>query len=206
MTQPKNYDQALTHLSAHCDVMAGLIEIHRPPGFAPVEPEKYFDVLVCSIVGQQLSVRAADTIEARLRALVGPLNPERLLATSEQDLRAVGFSRSKVAYSHGLAEAFLNNTITPHLLTDAPDDAVISTLTALKGIGPWTAEMFMMFGLGRLDVWSQGDLGLRRSMEHFFCEATPAIAERWKPYRSVAAWYLWEHSDQLQGRIITPAE
>lgn len=205
MTPQAPYAEALAHLGDRCEVMAGLIDIHRPPGFAPVEPEKYFDVLVCSIVGQQLSVRAADTIEARLRALVGPLTPEGLLDAREEDLRAVGFSRSKVAYSHGLAEAFLNNTITPHLLTDAPDETVVSTLTAVKGIGPWTAEMFMMFGLGRLDVWSQGDLGLRRSMEHFFGEATPAIAERWRPYRSVAAWYLWEHSDQLQGRIIPPA-
>ncbi|AVG23260.1 DNA 3-methyladenine glycosylase II [Pontimonas salivibrio] len=206
MTPQAPYAEALTHLGDRCEVMAGLIGIHRPPGFAPVEPEKYFDVLVCSIVGQQLSVRAADTIEARLRALVGPLTPERILDAREEDLRALGFSRSKVAYSHGLAEAFLNNTITPHLLTDAPDETVVSTLTAVKGIGPWTAEMFMMFGLGRLDVWSQGDLGLRRSMEHFFGEATPAIAERWRPYRSVAAWYLWEHSDQLQGRIIPPAD
>lgn len=204
MASTVKYDEALAHLSDRCEVMAGLIDTHRPPGFAPVEPDKYFDVLVCSIVGQQLSVRAADTIEARLRALVGPLTPERVLNASAQDLRAVGFSRSKVAYSHGLAEAFTHSTISPHLLTDAPDDTVVSTLTALKGIGPWTAEMFMIFGLGRLDVWSQGDLGLRRAMEHFFGEATPAIAERWQPYRSVAAWYLWEHSDQLQGRIITP--
>lgn len=206
MAQSTPYDEALVHLSAHCEVMAGLIDTHRPPGFAPVDPADYFDVLVCSIIGQQLSVRAADTIEARLRALVGPLTPERLLNASEDDLRGVGFSRSKVAYSHGVANAFVTNTITPHLLTDAPDDTVVSTLTALKGIGPWTAEMFMIFGLGRLDVWSPGDLGLRRSMEHFFGETTVTITERWKPYRSVAAWYLWEHSDQLQGRVITPAD
>lgn len=204
MADTSSYDDALAHLRASCEVMAELIETHRPPGFAPVAPEKYFDVLVVSIIGQQLSVRAADTIEARLRQLVGPLTPEGLLQASHDDLRAVGFSRSKVAYSHGLAEAFLDNTITPHLLTDAPDETVVSTLTALKGIGPWTAEMFMMFGLGRLDVFSPGDLGLRRSMEHFFGDSSPSIAERWKPYRSVAAWYLWEHSDQLQGRVIDP--
>jgi DNA-3-methyladenine glycosylase II len=201
MSSP-HYAPALEYLSGACTVMADLIDRHRSPRFDPVGPEKYFDVLVCSIVGQQLSVRAADTIEARLRQLVGQLQPENFAPVTDEELRAVGLSYSKIAYTRGLADAFANETITPHQLTDAPDEEVSSTLTALKGIGPWTAEMFMIFGLGRLDVWSPGDLGLRRSVEHFFGSSEPTIAERWRPYRSVAAWYLWEHSDQLQGRIV----
>lgn len=196
------YREAINHLRNNCDVMEKLIATHRSPRFDAVAPEKYFDVLVCSIVGQQLSVRAADTIETRLRDLAGELTPTHLARLDDEQLRGVGLSRSKVAYIRGLAEAFETTQITPELLTDAPDHEVSSVLTAVKGIGPWTAEMFMIFGLGRVDIWSPGDLGLRRSVEHFFGSSDPAIADRWKPYRSVAAWYLWEHSDQLQGRII----
>jgi len=165
-----------------------------------VHPEKYFEVLVCSIVGQQLSVKAADTIEGRLRELLGEFSPKRLLETDDDALRGVGLSRAKVAYSKGLAEAFHTGVIDPAELEHAGDTVIKDSLIALKGIGPWTAEMFMIFGLGRLDVWSPGDLGLRRAVEHYFGEATPDIADRWKPYRSIACWYLWEHSDSLVGR------
>jgi DNA-3-methyladenine glycosylase II len=195
---------ALAHLRERCEVMASLIDTHRPPRLNPVSPERYFDVLVCSIVGQQLSVRAADTIEARLRALVGELQPRALLAKSDDDLRAIGLSRSKVAYAKGIAEAFLSGRIDPQQLESASDDEVVESLTALKGIGPWTAQMFQIFGLARLDIWSPGDLGLSRALEHFFGSAEPELAERWRPYRSVAAWYLWEHSDQLVGRKVDP--
>lgn len=180
--------------------MASLIDKHRPPQFAPVEPARYFDVLVCSIIGQQLSVRAADTIEGRLRELVGELVPGNFGPVDDEKLRAVGLSRSKVSYIRGLVDAFLSGAIDPKHLEKAQPEEVSSMLTALKGIGPWTAEMFMIFALGRLDVWSPGDLGLRRSVEHFFGEYNGEIPERWRPYRSIAAWYLWEHSDSLMGR------
>ncbi len=202
-----SFDQALAegiaHLREACDVMEQLIEQHRPPQLSPVPPERYFDVLVCSIVGQQLSVKAADTIEARLRELVGELTPARLLATDEDDLRSVGLSRSKVTYARGLADAFHSRDIDPFELEQADDPTIRETLIALKGIGPWTAEMFMIFGLGHLDVWSPGDLGLRRAVEHYFGEYRDDIADRWSPYRSIAAWYLWEHSDGLVGRNVT---
>lgn len=181
--------------------MASLIDTHREPEFSPVSPGKYFDVLVCSIVGQQLSVRAADTIEQRLRDLVGDLTPRRVGKCSDEQLRAVGLSWTKVRYLRELTTAFESGQIQPAKLTSAPEEAVASTLTAVKGIGPWTAEMFMIFALGRLDVWSPGDLGLRRSIEHFFGEYLPEIPQRWRPYRSIAAWYLWEHSDSLMGRV-----
>ena len=182
--------------------MATLIATHRPPQLEPVHPERYFDVLVCSIIGQQLSVRAADTIEGRLRNLVDSLTPPSILMASEEDLRGIGLSRSKVSYVKGLAEAFTAQQLTPERLERSDDVEITAALTAVKGIGPWTAEMFLIFGLARLDVWSPGDLELRRSIEHFFGSSDPAIADRWRPYRSIAAWYLWEHSDQLQGRVV----
>lgn len=199
---PADIETGIAHLRGECEVMARLIDTHRPPQLAPVEPSRYFDVLVCSIIGQQLSVRAADTIEARLRDLVGSITPEAILGSSDEDLRGIGLSRSKVSYSKGLAESFHTGVITPEALRDGEDADTISTLTAVKGIGPWTAEMFLIFALARPDVWSPGDLGLRRSAEFFFDSADASVADRWRPYRSIAAWYLWEHSDQLQGRIV----
>lgn len=199
----QSLSNSIAYLRDACEVMNQLIDRHRPPQLSPVSPERYFDVLVCSIVGQQLSVKAADTIEARLRELVGELTPSRLLDVDEDDLRSVGLSRSKVSYARGLADAFHSGDIDPFELEQADDPTIRETLIALKGIGPWTAEMFMIFGLGHLDVWSPGDLGLRRAVEHFFGEYRDEIAQRWRPYRSVAAWYLWEHSDTLAGRVVT---
>ena len=192
--------RGIEHLRGACDVMATLIKTHKPPQFRPVTPDKYFEVLVCSIVGQQLSVKAADTIEGRLRDHLGTFSPDRLLESSEDELRSLGLSRAKAAYSKGLAEAFRDGTIRPTDLETGDDASIRESLIALKGIGPWTAEMFMMFGLGHIDVWSPGDLGLRRAVEHYFGESTPDIPERWKPYRTIAAWYLWEHSDAMVGR------
>jgi DNA-3-methyladenine glycosylase II len=196
----QSLSDGIAYLRNACEVMNELIDRHRPPQLSPVAPERYFDVLVCSIVGQQLSVKAADTIEARLRGLVGELTPQRVLAVDADALRAVGLSRSKVTYTRGLAEAFHSGEINPVALEKADDPSIRETLIALKGIGPWTAEMFMIFGLGHLDVWSPGDLGLRRAVENYFGEYRDEIADRWQPYRSIAAWYLWEHSDGLVGR------
>ena len=199
---PSDIDTGITYLRGQCEVMATLIDSHKPPLLAPVDPSRYFDVLVCSIIGQQLSVRAADTIEARLRDLIGPITPRAILESPDEDLRGIGFSRSKVNYAKGLAESFHAGQITPEALRDGDDADTIATLTAAKGIGPWTAEMFLIFALARPDVWSPGDLGLRRSVEFFFDSSEPTVADRWRPWRSIAAWYMWEHSDQLQGRIV----
>ena len=195
-------ETGIQHLRRECEVMSTLIDTHRPPQLAPVEPSRYFDVLVCSIIGQQLSVRAADTIEGRLRDRVGEISPRSVLMVPDDDLRAIGFSRSKVSYAKGLAEAFETGEITPDFLAHAQDVDIVKSLTAIKGIGPWTAEMFLIFGMARPDVWSPGDLGLRRSVEFFFDTSDPSVADRWRPFRSIAAWYLWEHSDQLQGRVV----
>jgi len=193
-------DHALAHLHATCDVMARLIDAYPTPNIGPVPEDRFFDSLVASIIGQQLSVKAAATIEGRVRDLVGDLTPEAVSQTPADALRVAGLSRSKVAYVGHLADAFQDGTITPSLLSEAPDADVISTLTTVRGVGVWTAEMFLIFGLGRPDVWSQGDLGLRKGVKALFDhdEATTStdIAHRWAPYRSIAAWYVWEHSDR----------
>lgn len=202
MVRPADIDEGIEFLTARCEVMSTLVAQHRAPQLAPVQPEKYFDVLICSIIGQQLSVRAADTIEGRLRDRVGDISPRSLLGVPDDDLRGIGFSRSKVSYAKGLASAFEAGDISPDFLAQAHDDDIVKSLTAIKGIGPWTAEMFLIFGMARPDVWSPGDLGLRRSVEFFFDTSDAMVADRWRPFRSIAAWYLWEHSDQLQGRVV----
>lgn len=164
----------------------------------PKPPEKYFEIVVQSIIGQQLSVKAAQTIESRVVALAGELTPQTLLSQSVESLREVGLSRSKAAYIQGVADAFEQGVIDPWVVEGLPESEVIAQLTALKGIGPWTAEMFLIFAMGREDIWSPGDLGLKKAVEAHFGEGvnTTEIATRWAPYRSYAALYLWEFVDQ----------
>jgi DNA-3-methyladenine glycosylase II len=190
---------SLHHLATSCEVMAVFIDAYPPPDIGPVPEDKYFDALVGSIIGQQLSVKAAATIEGRVRDLVGDLTPETILDTPTDALRSAGLSRSKAEYVGHLADAFQGGTITPSVLTKASDADVISTLTTVRGVGVWTAEMFLIFALGRPDVWSAGDLGLTKGVRAVFGEeVTPldVANERWAPYRSLAAWYVWEHSDR----------
>lgn len=190
--------KALSYLQETCDVIAKLAELYTPPVISPQPPERYFEILVSSIIGQQLSVKAADTIEARLRQAVQDITPQGLVGQDLEVLRQQGLSYSKANYILGLAEAFGTGVIDPRALEAMDSAEVIATLTALKGIGPWTAEMFLIFGMGHPDIWSPGDLGLRKAVEaHFGLEQSPSeVAKRWAPYRSYAALYLWEYVDK----------
>jgi DNA-3-methyladenine glycosylase II len=197
----------LHHLADACEVMAVLIDAYPEPVIGPVHEDKYFDSLVSSIIGQQLSVKAAATIESRVRDLVGELTPEAVSQTSPEKLRAAGLSNSKVSYVGHLADAFQDGTVTPSALTASPDSEVIATLTTIRGVGVWTAEMFLIFGLGRPDVWSVGDLGLTKGVRALFGDdVTPldVANERWAPFRSLAAWYVWEHSDRGYPELALP--
>ena len=192
-----NLKEAQAYLASSCEVMARLIPAHTPPDISPKAPEQYFSVLVSSILGQQLSVKAAETIEGRVVTAMGPHNPAVLARASIEDLREHGLSRSKASYVIGMAEAFVEGHINPRHLATAETGNVIEQLTSLKGIGPWTAEMFLIFGMGHPDVWSPSDLGLKKAVWAHFGEDVNVteIAERWKPFRSYAALYLWEFSD-----------
>lgn len=179
-------------------MIAKLAQVYTPPVISPQPPERYFEILVSSIIGQQLSVKAADTIESRLRDAVDALTPEALAGQDLELLRQQGLSYSKANYILGLAEAFGTGVLDSHALAAMDPPEVIAALTALKGIGPWTAEMFLIFGMGHPDIWSPGDLGLRKAVEaHFGSEQTSTeVAKRWAPYRSYAALYLWEYVDK----------
>jgi DNA-3-methyladenine glycosylase II len=170
-----------------------------------LRPGTYFGNLARSIVAQQISVAAARTILGRLVDATG-LDPARITALELDQLRALGLSRSKATYIHDLAEHFLHRPDVFDHLETLPDDAVISELTRVKGIGVWTAQMFLMFTLGRLDVFAPDDVGLQRAIVRLYgLTAVPPRAElerlagRWHPYRTVAAWHLWESLDNAPG-------
>jgi DNA-3-methyladenine glycosylase II len=131
---------------------------------------------------------------------VKEITPKGLIGQDLEFLRQQGLSYSKANYILGLADAFGTGVIDPHALEAMEPAEVSTTLTALKGIGPWTAEMFLIFGMGHPDIWSPGDLGLRKAVEAHFGskQGSSEVAKRWAPYRSYAALYLWEYFDSAK--------
>jgi DNA-3-methyladenine glycosylase II len=192
---------AVRHLERADPVLASIIERVGPCRFARPTTGSHLDALVRSIVSQQLSTSAAATIHSRLIALVGvpqPL-PQHWLALNDPELRAAGLSRQKIAYVRDLARHVQDGALPMAELHEMEDDAVIEALTAVKGIGVWTAQMFLMFRLGRPDILPVLDLGIRNAMRRAYrlrneptAKRMHALAKPWAPYRSVASWYLWQ--------------
>ncbi|MFC4456067.1 DNA-3-methyladenine glycosylase 2 family protein [Deinococcus sonorensis] len=182
-------DAAVQHLSRD-PAMRDLIAQVGP--LTPLTPTTDpFGALMRSVIGQQLSVRAAATIAGRFEAATGP-DPARVLALPGEDLRALGLSWAKVRTVQAAAEAALSGRIDFQHLETLTDEQVISALSALPGIGRWTAEMYLMFALARPDVFSFGDLGLVRGLERYFPDEPPQeVVARWSPYRTLAARYFW---------------
>ncbi len=158
-----------------------------------------FASLVRSIIGQQLSGIAAAAIWNKLQAACGEVSPASLSCLDDATLRATGLSRPKVAYLRDLTARAMSGEIDLEMIRDLPDDRIIAKLIAVNGIGVWTAQMFLIFCLGRMDVFAPKDLGLRAAMKWLYVlpdlpaekESVP-IAERWRPYRTVASLYLWQ--------------
>jgi DNA-3-methyladenine glycosylase II len=159
----------------------------------------HFESLVESVISQQLAVKAADTIHGRLHALAGgKITPARISKLAPEDLREAGLSGAKSKTIQGLSSAALSGEIAVNELHLLEDDVVAEQLTSLWGIGPWTVDMFMMFQLGRLDIWPTGDLGVRRGWEkiHSLKEQIEpkklhTRGEKFRPHRSIVAWYCW---------------
>jgi len=168
-------------------------------GTVPLRRQRpYFLALAKSIVSQQLAAKAAKSIWGRLVELFDgdPLSPEGLLALADEELRGAGLSRPKASYLRALAEAFTDGDLRGARFARLANDEVIERLTRVKGIGVWTAEMFLIFSLGRADVYSEGDLALRAGVQRvagreLTAREAAAHAERWSPWRSVASLYLW---------------
>lgn len=155
----------------------------------------YFESLIKKIIGQQLSVKAANTICNRVEAITLGFNPMIIRSLSDEELRATGVSGAKIVYMRDLTEKVLSGELDLQRLETLSDEEVISTLTKIKGIGKWTAEMFLIFSLGRLNVLSVGDAGLQRAFRWLSHNSEETLAQRydlWKPYNTIASLYLWE--------------
>jgi DNA-3-methyladenine glycosylase II len=186
--------------------MAELIARSRRYNITPAISVRPFDALAESIAYQQLTGKAAATIFGRVRALYPKrkwLDPKQLLATPDETLRAAGLSRAKTAALKDLAAKTIDGTVpSGRALLRMTDDEIITRLTTVRGIGRWTVEMLLLFDLGRPDVWPVDDYGVRKGFAKTFRRRelpTPKqlmkLGEKWRPYRSVAAWYFWRALD-----------
>lgn len=200
-TNGDRWGTAVAHLLSVSPLWHPLIDRIGPCTLRPRRDR--FGTLVRAIIGQQISARAAATIDARLRALTGtPHQPGTLLSLGETVLRGAGLSGVKARYVLNLSEAVDSGRIPLGRIGRFPDDEIIALLTAVRGIGTWTAEMFLIFALNRPDVLPVGDLGVRGGLRDYYGLGglpTPrdcvALAEPWRPFRTVAMWYLWKATD-----------
>ena len=201
-----NRELAHRHLASTHPRMAALIARSLPYNVKPALSIRPFDALAESIAYQQLSGKAAATIFGRVRALYPRrkyLDPEKILATPDQTFRAAGLSRNKIAALKDLAAKTIDGTVpSPRAIIRMSDEEIIGRLITVRGIGRWTVEMLLLFDLGRPDVWPVDDYGVRKGFAKTFGRRklpTPKelmkFGEKWRPYRSVAAWYFWRALD-----------
>jgi DNA-3-methyladenine glycosylase II len=196
--------EAAAHLAAVDPILAPII---RQVGPCTITPNQdYYQALVDAIISQQLSVHAARSIENRFRELFGGHFPtaEEILTIHADTLRSIGFSRAKAAYVLDLAAHVMEGKVRFDHMDELDNEAIIAELTEVKGIGVWTAHMFLMFCMGRTDVLPVGDLGIRNGIRKLYAFAdSPSPEEitklasdkRWHPYESIASWYVWQSLD-----------
>jgi DNA-3-methyladenine glycosylase II len=210
---PDDYARARRVLLRRDPVLAALIRQYGPCRLGDALRVDHFSALVRAIIFQQLSTKAASTIHGRLLALLrdGQVSPEAVAAISEQQFRAAGISRQKVLYLRDLCAKISSGAVQLDAVEALDDEDVIAALTTVKGIGRWTAEMFLMFRLQRPDVLPVGDLGILTAVQRAYGlrkRPTPdrlrRLGEAWKPYRSVACWYLWRSLDNQGAVTATP--
>jgi len=201
-----DYDDAHQHLAASDPRFAALIARSLRYNIKPSASVRPFDALAESIAYQQLSGKAAATIWKRVRALYPRrkyLDPQRVLETPDEKLRGAGLSRSKVAAVKDLAAKTIDGTVpSARALAKMSDEEIIERLIAVRGIGRWTVEMLLLFDLGRPDVWPVDDYGVRKGFAKTFGKRKlpkpkqlMKLGEKWRPHRSVAAWYFWRALD-----------
>jgi len=201
-----NHEDAHQHIAATDPRIAALIARSLRYNIKPAPLIRPFDALAESIAYQQLSGKAAATIFGRVRALYPRrkyLDPKKILATPNESFRAAGLSRSKIAAVKNLAAKTIDGTVpSARAIARMSDEEIILRLTEVRGIGRWTVEMLLLFDLGRPDVWPVDDYGVRKGFAKIFGRRklpTPKqlmkLGEKWRPYRSVAAWYFWRALD-----------
>ena len=192
-----NIDAGLIHLSSVDPKMEKLINKFEKPNF--VKENNYFESIVRSIIYQQLSTKSASKIYGRFNKLFenGSLNPESVIEQSNDTYRSIGLSRQKISYIFNVADAYTNGMI-PQNFDKYGDEDIINTLIQIKGVGKWTAQMFLMFTLNRPDILPELDLGIQKGFKAYFkLKEIPSEdymkikAKIWRPYRTLACWYLW---------------
>lgn len=175
-------------------VLSGVIDMYGPVSLESAEDP--FVRLVVSIINQQLSSASASAIRERVFDRF-EIAPEPLLDADETELRELGLSHQKIEYVQNAARAFSENDLTRNFFAGMTNQAVIEELTTIRGVGVWTAKMFLMFALGRKDIFPVEDLGIRNGMIELYGECTREemidVAEQWRPYRSIAALYIWRY-------------
>ncbi len=194
--------EAVAYLRGRDEVLDDLIDRQGPCTLKPCHD--YFSVLVETVISQQLSTRVAKTIYGRLVKLAGKRcpRPGEVLEMTNDMLTGIGLSRSKAAYIKNVAQAFQGKRMGPKRFEGMDDEEIHSFLTSIKGIGEWSAHMFLIFALNRLDVFPLGDLGLRNAIARSYRLRKPPslrrleqIGSKWRPYRTIGTWYLWESYD-----------
>ncbi len=193
---PQGLDDGIAALAGE-PVFAAILDRAGPPRFR--RRRNGFETLLHIILEQQVSIDAAAAMFRRLNTTCDPLSPTTFLALDDATLRRCGFSRQKAAYGRGLADAVANGSLDFARLAEAPDDDALAALVALKGIGRWSAEIYLIFGLGRDDVWPAADLGLQFGVASELGLGTRLserelreIGDRWRPWRTVAACLFWQ--------------
>ena len=199
---PIFWQKAKKTLSAKDKKLSKLIRSY-PDDFLFSKSDPFF-TLARSIVGQQISVKAAQSVWDKLEIKINKINPKIILKTHFITLKSVGLSRQKVKYLKNLADAFIEKKIKINLWDEMNDEEIVQDLIQIKGIGRWTAEMFLIFNLCRADVFPLDDIGMIKGLCKLYKISYPTkreviikIGDKWKPYRSVATWYLWRSLDPI---------
>jgi DNA-3-methyladenine glycosylase II len=200
--KPEYWDRAKRALAKRDPVMAAIMRSR--PGVFLVRRGEPFLTLARAICGQQISVKAAQSVWDRVLACVGEATPEKVLKQKRPALRACGLSDRKVEYIADLAQHFARGSIHVHRWPQMDDEAIIAELVEVRGIGRWTAEMFLIFNLLRPDVFPLDDLGLQKGICRSYYKGRKVslrtmarLGETWRPWRSVATWYLWRSLDPV---------
>ena len=200
--KPQYWNSAKKHLITRDRILGNLINKYQ--GETLTMRDDAFYTLARSIIGQQISVKAADSVWKKFEAQLGNVTDKTAITTSDDILRECGISPQKIRYLHGLAEYFIENEARVQNWQNLSDEEILVELTAINGIGRWTAEMFMIFHLARPDVLPLADIGLQKAIfRHYNQEQRMSLTEifelsqNWKPYRSVATWYLWRSLDPV---------
>jgi DNA-3-methyladenine glycosylase II len=205
-----NHRPSIRHLEQSDPVLARVIRVVGPCRLQMRSEGTHFEALTRAIVFQQLSGKAAGTILGRFNALYpgGSPTPEAVLGMSDEQLRGVGLSRQKVAYLRDLSSKVANGALRLDAVSSMDDEDLIAHLVQVKGIGQWTAQMFLMFRLGRPDVLPELDLGIQNAIKNVYRmrkRPTPKqvrrIGAKWSPYRTVACWYLWRSLENGDGQL-----